>query len=87
MKLVVILLGLVDPGLGVLLVLLSGMILQGVNHTGPMDGAWLMVPAMVLCLAAPPAAWLFWQRLGPPGALLLVATPLVLAFPGLAGGG
>jgi len=86
-KPVVILTGLVDLGLGVLLVMLSGMILHGVNHTGPLDGAWLLVPAMVLCLAAPPAAWLFWQRLGPPGALLLVATPLVLAFLGLAVGG
>ncbi len=42
-----------DLALGVLLVAVSGFILQGVNNTGPMDGAIWFVLMVLLCFAAP----------------------------------
>ncbi len=52
---------LIDVALAALLVGVSGFILEGVNNTGPeMPAAALLVGFIILCVAAPIAAW--WGR-------------------------
>jgi len=80
-----ILLTLVDLGLGMLLVMLSGVMLFGLNNEGPMPGAALWLGAMVLCFLLPLVAWLLRERVGLPGAAGVAALPVlgalvVLAF-------
>jgi len=78
MFVLLILLTLADVGLGVLLVAVSGFILQGVNNTGPLPGATLYVLFILLCFLAPLLAWLSWRGGGPLTALALAAAPLVV---------
>jgi hypothetical protein len=67
-----------DLALGVLLVAVSGFVLQGVNNTGPMDGAVWFVLMLVLCVAAPVAAWVVRKRMQPPGVLAIAFSPLII---------
>ena len=48
----------IDLGLAVLLIAVSGFILEGVNNTGPMPGSVWFVAFIVFCIAAPAAAWI-----------------------------
>lgn len=76
MFVLLILLTLADVGLGVLLIAVSGFMLQGVNNTGPAPGATLYMLFIVPCLAAPALAWLLQGRIGAGWALALAALPL-----------
>lgn len=76
MTILLVLITLADLGLAVLLVAVSGFILQGVNNTGPMPGATLYVLFILGCLAAPALAWLLQGRIGAGWALALAALPL-----------
>lgn len=63
----------VDLGLAVLLVGVSGFILQGVNNQGPMMPEAIFLMLMIaLCLAAPAAAWLLRARQASPHVVLAI---------------
>jgi hypothetical protein len=68
----------IDLGLAVLLVAVSGFILQGVNNTGPMPGAAWYVAFIVFCVAAPVAAWLLRKRTRPAIPMGLVLAPIAI---------
>ncbi len=69
-----------DLALGVLLISVSGFILQGVNNTGPaMPDAVLFVAMIILCFAAPLTAWLVRKRLPFPVVLVIAYAPLLFA--------
>ncbi len=68
----------IDLGLAVLLVAVSGFILEGVNNTGPMPGAMWYVAFIVFCVVAPAAAWILRHRAPPAVPLILVFTPIVI---------
>jgi hypothetical protein len=69
---------LVDLGIAVLFVAVSGFILEGVNNTGPRPGATLFVLFVLFCIAAPIAAWVVRGRGGRLGiALALALAPAV----------
>jgi hypothetical protein len=72
---------LADLGLAVLLVAVSGFVLQGVNNTGPvMPDAALYVAYVGLCVLAPLAAWILRARGARPAFVLWTASaPLLLA--------
>jgi hypothetical protein len=71
---------LLDLGLGLLLVAVSGFILEGVNNTGAMmPDAVFLVLMIALCIAAPLAAWLLRKRLAASAVLLLAYAPLMIA--------
>lgn len=67
----------IDIGLGVLLVMVSGVALFGLQNEGPMPGVTLFMAAMVLCFALPLAAWLLRGRLGLPAAVGIAALPVI----------
>lgn len=84
MKPVLILLTLADFALGVLLISVSGFVLQGVNNTGPAPGAVVLVLLMALCFLAPLGGW--WLRARAGGwAMVLAAMPLLIGAGLLAG--
>ena len=69
-----------DVGMGLLLIGVSGFILQGVNNTGPMmPEAVLFVLMIALCVGAPSAAWFLRGRLAPLAVLAIAYSPLVVA--------
>lgn len=77
LKLILILVTLADLALGVLLISVSGFILQGVNNTGPSPGAAGFVLMAALCFLAPLGGW--WLRARAGGwAVILAALPLLL---------
>lgn len=80
MRALLIVAGLADLALGVLLVAVSGFILQGVNNTGPMmPEAIFYVIVMGWCFIAPLAPWLLHIRLQAPARLAIILSPLVIA--------
>jgi hypothetical protein len=71
---------LLDLGLGLLLIAVSGFILEGVNNTGPMmPEAVFLIGMIVLCVGAPVAAWSLRRRLSAPAVLALAYAPLLIA--------
>jgi len=72
---------LADLGLAVLLVAVSGFMLQGLHNSGPvMPDAALFVAYVALCFVAPVAAWILRARSVSPGLVLSTAyAPLLLA--------
>jgi MFS-type transporter involved in bile tolerance (Atg22 family) len=72
---------LIDFALAALLVGVSGFILEGVNNSGPeMPAAAMLVGFIILCFAAPIAAWLMRARGYRPAAFLaLTCAPLMIA--------
>ncbi len=72
---------LIDWALAALLASVSGFILEGVNNTGPaMPAAAMLVGFIVLCVAAPLAAWIMRKRTIRPGVILALAyAPIVIA--------
>jgi len=68
-----------DLGLGVLLVAVSGFVLHGVNNTGPlMPDAVLFVLMIGLCLGGPVAAWTLRKRIASPAVLAIAYSPLIV---------
>lgn len=78
MPVALIIVTILDLALGALLVAVSGFILQGVNNTGPIDGAAYFVLMMILCPAAALASWVLRRRIGEGWAVGLALVPLVL---------
>jgi hypothetical protein len=71
---------LVDAALGVLLIAVSGFILEGVNNTGPMmPEAVLFVGLIALCFAAPAIAWTMRKRASAGVTIAIAVAPLVIA--------
>ncbi len=72
---------LIDFALAALLVGVSGFILEGVNNTGPeMPAAAMLVAFIILCAAAPLAAWIMRKRaIRPSVTLALAYAPIVVA--------
>ena len=72
---------LIDWALAALLVGVSGFILEGVNNTGPeMPAAVSLVVFVILCVAAPLAAWTMRKRaIRPSVTLALAYAPIVIA--------
>lgn len=70
-----------DLGLAVLLIGVSGFILQGVNNQGPMMPEAIFLVLMIgLCLAAPAAAWFLRARQTSAHAVLAIGyAPLAIA--------
>lgn len=69
-----------DFALALLLVAVSGFILQGVNNTGPMmPEAYYFIALIVAAVIAPTFALAMRRRLRPRTALTIAATPLVCA--------
>lgn len=80
MRALFIVAGLADVALGILLIAVSGFILQGVNNTGPMmPEAVFFVIMMAWCFIAPLAAWLSRTRLQAQARLAIILSPLVIA--------
>lgn len=80
MRALLIVAGLAGLALGVLLVAVSGFILQGVNNTGPMmPEALFYVIIMAWCFIAPLAAWLTHSHLQAQVRLAIILSPLVMA--------
>ena len=81
MRLLMILATIADIGMLLLLLAVSGFVLQGVNNTGPQmpDALWfgLIVLATIAC---PIAAWIGRARLGPGWSLAIAAAPPVGAL-------
>jgi hypothetical protein len=68
-----------DLGLGLLMISVSGFVLQGVNNTGPMMPEALFFGLMVaLCFGAPIAAWSLRRRLASPTLLAIACSPLLV---------
>jgi hypothetical protein len=76
MFVLLILFTLADVALGVLLIAVSGYMLQGVNNTAPAPGATLYVLFILICFAAPALAWALQGRIGPGWALAIAALPV-----------
>ena len=69
-----------DLGLALLLIGVSGFVLQGVNNTGPMmPEAILFILMIVISIASPLAAWAFRRDLGSATLLALAYAPPVIA--------
>jgi drug/metabolite transporter (DMT)-like permease len=71
-----------DVALGVLLIAVSGFILQGVNNTGPTDiaSAVFLLLAITACFAAPLFAAFLYRRRQPRWAVGTAVFPLVGAL-------
>jgi hypothetical protein len=78
MKAMTILCIIADAALAVLLIAVSGFMLQGVNNTGPAPFAALYVGMILWCIAAPIIGWIVRGR--QPAALLISASPLIIAL-------
>ena len=69
-----------DLALGVLLISVSGFILQGVNNTGPLiPDAVFFVAMTIFCFAAPLIAWLVRKQLASPIVVVIAFAPLMVA--------
>jgi hypothetical protein len=69
-----------DFGMGLLLISVSGFILQGVGNTGPMmPEAVFFVLMIALCLGLPAATWFLRRRLAPLAVLAIAYSPLIVA--------
>lgn len=80
MRLALILLTIADLALALLLIAVSGFVLEGVNNTGPqMPDALIFGLLLAGAIAAPALAWFLRHRFDPPAILALAAAPLVIA--------
>ncbi len=80
MRIALVIAAVADIALGVLLVAVSGFILQGVNNTGPqMPAAILLVGMIVLCFAAPFLGFALRNRLPGPATLGIAFSPIIIA--------
>ncbi|MFO1091161.1 MAG: hypothetical protein U1E46_16420 [Hyphomicrobiales bacterium] len=80
MTALLVLLTIADVALAVLLIAVSGFVLEGVNNTGPMmPEAVFFVALVVVCLVAPIAAWALRRKLDPMIVLVIAAAPLAVA--------
>ena len=85
MRLLLILATIADIGMLLLLLAVSGFVLQGVNNTGPQmpDALWFGL-IVLATIAAPIVAWVWRARLGPGLSLAIAAAPpvgaLILVF-------
>ena len=70
----------IDLGLAALFIAVSGFILEGVNNTGPLPGAGWYVAFIVLCVAAPAAAWIVRRRTHPAVPIICVLAPIAVAI-------
>lgn len=69
-----------DIALAVLLVAVSGFILQGVNNTGPMMPESIFYVALILaCVVAPVIAVAMHRKRDPAKAIIIALLPLVAA--------
>ncbi|MCU0790931.1 MAG: hypothetical protein MUE79_07765 [Nitratireductor sp.] len=85
MRIALVLAAIADIALGVLLIAVSGFVLQGVNNTGPqMPEAIFLVLMIVLCFAAPILGFTLRSRLPAPATLALAFSPLIIAAVSLA---
>ena len=79
MRVLLLLAGLADVGLGILLIAVSGFILQGVNNTGPMmPEAVFYVIMMAWCFVAPIVVWLSRNRLADQASAAIILSPLAI---------
>ena len=79
--LILILAARADAALAVLLVAVSGFVLQGVNNTGPdAAGAAFVLAAIAICLVAPVAAFTLRAKSRPRVALAAALLPLAGAL-------
>ena len=68
-----------DFGLGLLLVAVSGFVLQGINNTGPlMPDAVFFVLMVGLCFGAPLTAWSVKKRIASLAVLAIAYSPLTI---------
>ena len=80
MRPALLLVTLADLALAILLLAVSGFVLEGVNNTGPMMPEAIAFGAMLLaCLACPAIAWMLRARLDPAAAIAIAAAPLAIA--------
>ncbi|HSO47407.1 MAG TPA: hypothetical protein VLQ68_05700 [Rhizobiaceae bacterium] len=79
MRIALVIAAIADIALGVLLVAVSGFILQGVNNTGPqMPEAIYLVAMIVLCFAAPLLGFALRNRLPAPATLAIAFSPMII---------
>lgn len=77
---ILVLLTLANLALAVLMVAVSGFILQGVNNQGPMmPEAIAFVALLIATLLAPATAWLIRKRAAPAVTGAVAAAPLAVA--------
>ena len=80
MRPALLLITLADAALALLLLAVSGYVLEGVNNTGPMMPEALLFAAMLLaCIACPALAWALRARLDPGMGIAIAAAPLAVA--------
>ncbi len=70
----------VDFILAGFLAAVSGFILEGVNNTGPMQGAGWFVAFILFCIVAPVAAWILRKRTPPAVPLILSLAPVAVGI-------
>ncbi|MGB4949584.1 MAG: hypothetical protein WBO55_02975 [Rhizobiaceae bacterium] len=71
----------IDFAIATLLVAVSGFVLEGVNGRGDHVGDILAFIAMiVICIAAPIAAWVLSSKLRPACTIILAASPIILGL-------
>jgi hypothetical protein len=79
MRVFLTIIGLADIAIGILLIAVSGFILQGVYNTGPMmSDAIFYVAFVIWCFAAPLLAFVFRRRLSPTASTLIAASPAAI---------
>lgn len=82
-----VILAIANYALALLLIAVSGFILQGVNNTGPMlPEAYFFVALVIAAVVMPSVALLLRRRLPPRTALALAAAPLLCAAAALLAG-
>lgn len=80
MRALLVLVTVADAALAILLIAVSGFVLEGVNGGGPeMPGAALFIAMIIVTLVAPFVAWGIRARAGDGAAVLTGALPLALA--------
>ena len=80
MRFLLVIITVLDLALAMLLISVSGFILQGVTNTGPMmPEAIFYVFLIVSCFAFPLGAWVLRDRMMPGVPLLVAGLPLALA--------
>jgi len=70
----------IDLVLAGFLVAVSGFILEGVNNTGPMQGAGWFMAFIVFCVVAPTAAWILRKRTPPAIPIVLALAPIAIGI-------
>lgn len=79
MRVILAIIGLADFAIGILLIAVSGFILQGVYNTGPMmPDAIFYVAFVIWCFAAPLLAFAFRKRLSPMASMLVAGSPAAI---------